>query len=279
MPIGNVEDLSPRAKKALTEAELIFCEDSRKTQELFRRINISNDAKWVSLPGSREKEVDFRKWTENSDARSWVFLSDAGTPIVNDPGHEILEFCRQEGVPVEAIPGPCAPILAWQWSGGFGLPFVFAGFAPKAKSSDSKNLEDFFKLALSTKTFAFFDTRHQIEITLDHLAQSPFKDSKIWIAREMTKAHEELISGTAKQCMSALKPRLDSGDGVGELTLILEGLGEPESKKSYDISDLVKIRNLPPKQAAKIVAELTGQNSAEIYKAFIEAKLRGPDSE
>ena len=95
VPLGNVEDLSARAKKAMKEAEVIFCEDSRKSQDLFSRCDIQSQAKWVTLPGSREKEVDWEKWTHESTPKNWIFISDAGTPIVNDPGLEIHQFLHR----------------------------------------------------------------------------------------------------------------------------------------------------------------------------------------
>lgn len=272
VPLGNPLDLSTRARNAIAEAGVIFCEDTRKSQELLRRADLSSSARWVALPGNREHEVSWAKYAADGAALNWVFMSDAGTPILNDPGAGILEFCRSRQIPIEALPGPSAPILAYQWSGGFGTPLCFAGYAPKAKSATSKDLETFFHGQESCATFIFFDTRHQIGITLAHLVQF-FPERKLFIAREMTKSHEELISGTPTTCQEWLRERLEKDDPIGELTLVFEGAHEkPRAKSSLQLEDLIKIRTLPTKAAAKVAAELLGVPVREVYQAFCEEK-------
>lgn len=272
VPLGNPLDLSARARTAITEAGIIFCEDTRKSQELLRRADLSSTARWVALPGNREREISWPKYAVDGAGLNWVFMSDAGTPILNDPGVGILEFCRSRQIPIEALPGPSAPVLAYQWSGGFGTPLSFAGYAPKAKSATSKDLTDFFRGQENCATFIFFDTRHQIEVTLAHLVLN-FPERKLFIAREMTKSHEELISGTPVSCQEWLVARLKKDEPIGELTLVLEGANESLGKApAIQLEDLIKIRTLPTKAAAKVAAELLGVPVREVYQAFCEEK-------
>lgn len=270
VPIGNVADLSPRARETLQAAQQIFCEDTRKAGELFARAELNIQARITPLPGTREQEMDWRKEFSQAEGENWVLISDAGTPLVNDPGSHILAACHQYGIPVQAIPGPCAPITAWQWSGAFGLPFLFAGFAPKAKSKDNQVLEDFFRLAQnSTGTFCFFDSKHQIEVTLEFLAAHPvFQNALLHIAREVTKVHEELLRGTPASCLQDLSARLKADQPIGELTCLLQATPQENiaTTASLDFGKLKEFRTAPPRKAAKILAAMTGKSVNECYQ-------------
>lgn len=271
LPLGNPEDLSPRAAKALARAHRIYCEDTRKLEALATRAGIELKAKLHALPSDRERETDWPHLFESAAAgEAWAWVSDAGTPIVNDPGLFFLRACREAGVTVTAIPGPSAPVLAWQWSGGFGLPFLFAGFAPKAKDPASKDLARFFELIHGAGTFAFFDTRHQIEVTLSHLEATGHGARKLFIAREMTKTYEELLSGTVSSCLADLKKRLASGEGIGELTLLCEGSPGVDHAVACSLDDLALVRSGGTKDAARIAAKLTGLPVGTCYKRFTE---------
>lgn len=271
LPLGNPEDLSPRAAKALATAQRIYCEDTRKLEALATRAGIDLKAKLHALPSDRERETDWPHLFETApQGEAWAWVSDAGTPIVNDPGVFFLRACRDANVRVTAIPGPSAPVLAWQWSGGFGLPFVFAGFAPKAKDPGSKDLARFFVPLEGAGTFAFFDTRHQIEVTLSHLEVGGHGARRLFIAREMTKTFEELLSGTVASCLADIKKRLASGEGIGELTLLLEGTPGAEKAVVCSLDDLASVRSGGTKDAARIAAKLTGLPVGTCYKRFTE---------
>jgi 16S rRNA (cytidine1402-2'-O)-methyltransferase len=286
LPLGHPEDLSLRGARALREADRIFCEDTRKTRELFTRAGIEPRGRLTAIPGDREREFDWARLQDedlrqNPDAR-WALVSDAGTPVVNDPGRGLLAYCRESEIEVRALPGPCAPVLAWQWSGGFGLPFVFAGFAPKAKGTGTKDLRDFFAPLRDSATFVFFDTRHQYETTLEHLIADGGGDRLCHAAREMTKPHEELVSGTVTEVLAALRDRQARQSGaLGELTFVLAGAHAarvpgvqaavtlPESVVTLE--DLVQLRRAHVKEASKIAARLTGRASKDCYSAFVDS--------
>jgi 16S rRNA (cytidine1402-2'-O)-methyltransferase len=279
LPLGCVDDLSPRARARLSEATHVFCEDTRKLRDLARRAGIEIHAELSALPGDSERDFDWSRERARSDKNArWVLVSDAGTPIVNDPGRSLLHFARREGIEVEAVPGPSAPVLAWQWSGGFGLPFLFSGFAPKVKSRESRELESFFAGLDSCASFCFFDTKHQVSLTLEHLVARGLGDRPMFVAREMTKTHEELLSGSVSDLKDRIEAKLNDNEGVGELTLILQGelsrgaRATQTSTSPWTPQELAKLRTLPPKVAAKLAAQKTGLELSDIYKAFAAAR-------
>jgi 16S rRNA (cytidine1402-2'-O)-methyltransferase len=285
IPIGNIGDLSPRARAVLEGASRIFCEDTRKLKDLAARAELPLKAKFFAIPGDREFEFDWsREAEEASPENAWVLVSDAGTPVVNDPGRGLIHFAIREGLEIFAIPGPSAPILLWQWSGGFGLPFVFAGFAPKAKRAGAADLDDFFLQASLGGSFCFFDTRHQVLVSLEHLVQMGWGARKLFVAREMTKTHEELIRGTVESVLEILQKRLEKDEPLGELTMLLEAK-EPEVSDQLSqmpsLEELLQIRSATPKLAAKVLARITGLKTSEVYEKLIQTKMpnRGPENE
>lgn len=268
VPIGNPQDLSPRAREALLSADRIYCEDTRKAKELFLRADMAPRAKLIPLPGNREQEIDWTREYQNGSGEEWALISDAGTPLVNDPGGHLLQASFLHEVPVTVVPGPCAPIAAWQWSGAFGLPFTFAGFPPKAKSSKAQALVDFFHPALHQGgTFCFFETKHQMLTTLQFLAEHDhFKNQSLHIARELTKAHEELLRGSCESLWNEMKKRLDSETPIGELTCLLQANALPrEPTQKFDWNQFRELRTASPRQAAKILSEMTGRSVNECY--------------
>ncbi len=272
LPLGNVRDLSERMRSSLEEADLIFCEDSRKITELCRRASIELRARLKAIPGDTEKDYNWADElrTLGGEAKV-VMLSDAGTPLVCDPGLSLLRFCQKNNIACEAVPGPSAPILAWQWSGGFGLPFVFGGFAPKVTSSENKKIREFFDAAEGAGTYVFFDSKHQVSVTLAHLKGRGWGEKKLHLARDMTKPHEELVLGTVTSVSEDLMRRIESSAPLGELTFILEGSKiSKSSTQAPSIDMLLRLRSQGPKQAAKEMAALCGQSVEECYKALVE---------
>lgn len=274
VPIGNPKDLTPRAAASLSSTDLIFCEDTRKTAELFKRAEITHAAKLIAIPGDSEHDVDWMRYCA-PEYRKWAVVSDAGTPIVNDPGVSLVGFCRKHQVLIEALPGASAPILAWQWSGGFGLPFLFAGFAPKVSAQSQTKWEKFIPKNFTEGTFCFFDTRHQVLDTLEYLSNA-YPQANLYIAREMTKSHEELMYGSAKHLHAAMELLIKS-DKVGELCLLLDlsTLKDADSEEGalsggISADDLIKFHSASTKDASKMMAKWCNITSREAYKRLCD---------
>jgi len=274
LPIGNFFDLSDRMKTSLADATTIFCEDTRKIFELAERAKIQIHAKLIALPGNEEFDFDFENFFRNLEEQTKiVWVSDAGTPVLNDPGRALIEFCSRKDVSLHAVPGPSAPILLWQWSGGFGLPFVFGGFAPKSEGKNSPALLDFFTQIPDKGSFCFFDTKHQVLATLEYLRDKELGARKIFVGRDMSKKHEELLQGSVDGVFEELTRRIGKDTPIGELTLLLEGGAlEPTQQHHVKLEDLAAIRNSPPKEAAKIAARILGLNTKDCYAAIVKGK-------
>lgn len=272
VPIGNVQDLTPRARDALASAQVIFCEDTRKTADLLKRAEVQSPAKLISIPGDSEHQLDWMRYCR-SEYRHWVMVSDAGTPVVNDPGTSLIGFAQKHQIKTQALPGASAPIAAWQWSGGFGLPFIFGGFAPKVTAAATSKWDRFLPQA-TQGTFCFFDTRHQVLDTLDFL-RAAYPQARLHIAREMTKAHEELLSGAPEPLWQALAKLIES-DRVGELCVLLDlssvaaPAGETVVGGGITVEDLVAFRSGSTKDASKLLAKWTTLSARDAYKRLCD---------
>ena len=281
LPLGNPEDLSLRGQKAFADADRIFCEDTRKLRQLLQSLGISlkEQCRVTSLPGDEEWGFKWKSLEDESakmkGAYNVVLVSDAGTPGLNDPGRALAEHALSQGWDLRALPGPSAPILALQWTGGFGLPFVFWGFAPKARGKNFREFQNAFKTA---KTLACFETRHQVIDTLESLVDAGLSANRMHLCREMTKTHEELWSGTVVEILARVREKLEKDDAIGELTLLFEGEGiSGESQASHAdpmtlARKILEMRTLPPKAASKVLAELSGLDKTEAYKLLVESK-------
>ncbi len=285
VPIGHPQDLSPRAKETIQDSQVVFCEDSRKLRTLAEKTNIDlGDKKIIPLPGDQESTFDFDSCFLSLKKKNLFricFVSDAGSPVISDPGQGLLRYSRQKNFQVKAVPGPSAWVLALQWSGAFGLPFCFGGFAPKAKSSQSQELQFFFDLAKqnSRGTFCFFDTKHQYSKTLGFLAQDEIlSHQKLYVCREMTKPHEDIFMASPAEVLKYLQEKEKALDGaLGEMSFVLD-LGQSAQKKKLTSEPLENsevlnlchiIRKGSPKEAAKAMSRLSGVAVSDCYKKII----------
>jgi 16S rRNA (cytidine1402-2'-O)-methyltransferase len=281
LPLGNPEDLTLRGKTALSEADRIFCEDTRKLHQLLQALEIKpkEGCRITSLPGDEEWNFNWRYLEDDARERKESFrvvlVSDAGTPGVNDPGRALAEHALKQGWDLRALPGASAPTLALQWTGGFGLPFTFWGFLPKPRG---KAFRDFLGALRSAKTLACFETRHQILESLEAIVDAGLGEGRLHLCREMTKTHEELWSGDVREILERTRAKLEKDDAIGEMTLLFEGEGKgaeassrPESPLEF-ARKILELRSLPPKAASKALAEISGLDKAEAYKLLVESK-------
>lgn len=212
-PIGNLEDITMRALRILKEADYILCEDTRVTSRLLARYEIQKPLKRYDAHTSENVHASIIEDLESG--KHIALVSDAGTPGISDPGVMLIQQAREAGIAIEVIPGPSAVTTAVSLAGIAGNQFQFLGFAPQKKGR-----ETFFKgLATATVPTVFFESTHRVLKALESIGKV-MPDTKIYIARELTKMHEELLWGTAAEILEIIKN--EPVKQKGEFVIIVE---------------------------------------------------------
>jgi 16S rRNA (cytidine1402-2'-O)-methyltransferase len=262
-PIGNLEDITFRAVRILGEVDRIACEDTRQTRKLLDRYAISTPL--VSYHEHNEQARSDELLRDLLAGKSIALVSDAGTPLIADPGYRLVRKAREQGVPVTPIPGPSALLAALSASGLATDAFLFGGFVPAKKSHRRKLLEE---LKASRATLVFYEAPHRILETLDEIAEV-LGDRPIVLARELTKVHEEFLEGAAREVRKALadRPVLK-----GEFTLLIGKSETPEVDETPLEAALDKLvqAGVPRMQAMKTLARQRGMSKHEVYKRLNE---------
>jgi 16S rRNA (cytidine1402-2'-O)-methyltransferase len=262
-PIGNLEDITYRAVRVLREAGVIACEDTRQSRKLLDHYAI--DRPMVSYHEHNEAERAAELVKRMLAGESVAVISDAGMPLISDPGYRLVHAAVEAGIAVEPVPGPSAVMAALA---GSGLPtdaFRFCGFLP-AKPGQRKH---FLEALLGEElTLIFFEAPHRILETLEDLNQL-MPERPVVVARELTKVHEEFLRGTAAE----LREELERRDLIrGEIT-VLVGKGtrvaEVSASLDEDVDALVRA-GLPKMDAIKAVAKRRGLSKREVYDALID---------
>lgn len=214
-PIGNLEDLSPRARAAFERADLVACEDTRRTGLLLSNLGIKRPL--VSLHEHNERQRLPRLLAELDEGKTIALASDAGTPLLSDPGFLLVREAAARGARIEPIPGPSAPLAALVVSGLPPHPFTFAGFPPP-KSGKRRS---FYKgWAGLGHTLILFESPHRILASLED-ALAELGDRPVAVGRELTKMHEEVLRGKLSEVLEELKAR----PGIkGELVVVVGAL-------------------------------------------------------
>ena len=260
-PIGNLGDLSPRAQEVLAGADVIAAEDTRHTGTLLKSIGVSRPL--VSLHAHNESNRVPELLARLVAGENIALVSDAGTPLLSDPGYELVSEAARAGCDVRAIPGPSAIAAALTVA---GLPtdrFCFEGFLPAKSSERRTRLE---AVAADPRTLVFFEAPHRIEESLADIAAVFGSERLAAVAREITKAHETTYRGTLAQLIEIGKS--DSNFSRGEITLVVQGAREGEGKaESLQLERVVAllVKELPPGRAAALAAQLTGARRNEAY--------------
>ncbi len=197
-PIGNLEDITYRAVRILSEVDFVLCEDTRVTGVLLKRYEIATQLKRYDAHAS--EQVHERIIEELLAGKNFALVSDAGTPGVSDPGVLLIQGARAAGARVEVIPGPSAVTAAVSLAGIPGNQFTFLGFVPQKKGRETffKNLTNYVRPAV------FFESTHRIMKTLTSLSEHQ-PSAQVYVARELTKLHEELLVGTASEILDKLE--------------------------------------------------------------------------
>ena len=269
-PIGNLEDLSPRACRMLTEAQLIAAEDTRHTGALLAHFGIRTPL--LSLHDHNEAERTPRLVERLLAGESVALVSDAGTPLISDPGFDLVRAARAAGIAVMPVPGPSALIAALSVS---GLPtdrFVFEGFLPAKSAARRARLVE---LATETRTLVFYESVHRLAESLTEMAQIFGMERVAVIARELTKLHETVHSGTLTELVSWSSA--DDNILKGEVVVLVAGAPNTKSQvMALEPERLLQIllEELPVKQAASLAARISGSKKNELYTKALEIGKR-----
>jgi 16S rRNA (cytidine1402-2'-O)-methyltransferase len=272
-PVGNLEDITLRALRILKEVDLIACEDTRHTSKLLTRYSITTPRE--SYHKFNEENRALRLIQALREGKSIALVSDSGTPLVSDPGYELVSRCRAEGIQVVPVPGPSAVIAALI---GSGLPvnsFFFAGFLPPRTATRKRRLRD---LASIPSTLVLFEAPHRLLQSLEDLV-AVLGARRATLAREVTKIHEEFLHGTLPELLLIMKGRPVI---QGEITLVVERGEEaavesawPESIRQHLEEEMAR-SGLPRNQALKLIARQRGISRREAYDALsIEQRAIG----
>ena len=262
-PIGNLEDITARAVRILGEVDLIACEDTRQTRKLLDRYGISKPLLSYHEHNEQPRSADLLR--ELKAGKDIALVSDAGTPLIADPGYRLVEQAREIGIPVSPIPGPSALLAALSASGLPTNSFSFHGFLPPKRGQRRKLLED---LRASDATLVFYEAPHRILDTLEDVDEI-LGSRPLVLARELTKIHEEFLRGTAAGLRETLGKRASV---KGEITLMI-GKGETAQVDETPLAEAVDklVRSGVPKmEALKTVARQRGLPKREVYKQINE---------
>lgn len=260
-PIGNLGDLSPRAKSILKNVSLIACEDTRRSGKLLKIIKSKVPCISYHKHNFKSRQSQLLDILESNG--SLALISDAGLPGISDPGQELVHAARSKRYEVICVPGPCAAITALIISGLPSERFCFEGFLPKKQSLRKKRLED---ISQETRTTVIYESPHQLIKLLEDLSISCGKDRRIQISRELTKRFEESIGNTIEE----VKNYFNSNKPKGEFTIVLGG-NIKKQKNLVSESEALNQLNILIKQgeksnvAARKVAEATGYKKQWLY--------------
>jgi 16S rRNA (cytidine1402-2'-O)-methyltransferase len=264
-PIGNLEDISSRALKILRQVDFIAAEDTRHSQHLLQHYGISTPC--ISVHEHNERKMTASIVEKLKAGQQGALISDAGTPVISDPGDKLIQQLHEEKIRVVPLPGPSALITALSASGFAGDRFLFEGFLPAKTQQRQEILKTLVK---ETRTLLFYEAPHRI-VDMIQDATAIFGESRqAMIARELTKTFESLYRGSLKVLQQNLNK--DSHHVRGEFVVVIEGYSvkteiiDPQCEKW-----LVALQAyLPTKQVAKVVSEVMGVNKNQLYEWMVK---------
>ena len=263
-PIGNLSDMPPRAVEALQSADVILCEDTRHTRKLLTHFRIEKPAERYDEHTEDEKAEHYIDRIEHGDVVAIV--SDAGMPLVSDPGYRIVRIARERGITIEPIPGPFAGVLALVASGIAPLPFTFLGFTPHR----SGERRDFYRNAAELgHTFVVYESPERLLDSLED-ALAVLGDTEATVAREMTKMHEEIVSGSVSEVLDQFRERPSV---YGEITIVFAAPKAHGTEASPDEIraefERLRAEGMRRNDAVKLVAEKFGLRKNDVYRLLL----------
>ena len=259
-PIGNLADMTPRALETLRQVSAICAEDTRRSGQLLSHFGI--DRPLIALHEHNEDALSQRIVERLAGGESLALVSDAGTPLVSDPGYRVVRAARAAGIKVSPVPGACAAIAALSVAGLPSDRFVFEGFLPAKASARRERLT---ALSGETRTLVFYESSHRISESLADMRVVFGAERPAVLARELTKLFETVIDGT----LADLQARVDGDDNQrkGEFVVMVQGAADDAEAQVVEGRRVYALLNahLPPSTAAKLAAEITGAPRKALY--------------
>ncbi|PLX81642.1 MAG: 16S rRNA (cytidine(1402)-2'-O)-methyltransferase [Desulfuromonas sp.] len=265
-PIGNLEDFTFRALRILKEVGLVAAEDTRHSRKLFSHYGI--DTPLTPFHEHNERQKGERLLVRLQAGEDVALISDAGTPLVADPGFDLVRRCCAEGIAVTAIPGPVAAVVALSLSGLPSDRFAFENFLPAKAGARMRCIEE---LKGERRTLVFYEAPHRLAVTLRDLASVFGSEREAAVARELTKLHEEL----ARASLGELAERYAAEKPRGEIVLVVAGAPETPPADESEVRSVLRellAGGMKPRQAVKDVAKRYGLPGDEVYRMALEMK-------
>ena len=266
-PIGNLADISQRAVETLNSVDIIAAEDTRRTGQLLSHFGINK--KQIALHDHNEEKKVPKIIESITDGQKIALVSDAGTPLINDPGFDLVRAALDANLNVVPVPGPCSPIVALSVS---GLPtdrFIYEGFLPAKQGARIKHLESLVK---EPRTLVFLESSHRIVSSLTDMLTVFGADRTAVIARELTKTFETIKKAPIKELVEWIEA--DANQTKGEFVVVVDGSKvESSGKSELEAETIVKAlleEGIGVKQTSVIAAKLTGKKKKELYSLALE---------
>ena len=268
-PIGNLEDITPRAIRVLKQADLIACEDTRQTQKLLNHYGI--DTRTISYHEHNEASRAAELVEQLAHGARIAVVTDAGMPGISDPGFRLLSLAIERGVPVVPIPGPSAFVSALVASGLPMEPFSFRGFLSPKSGARRRELE---QLRNSLQTEIFYEAPHRIQAALEDVVATLGRRRRVVVGRELTKIHEEFLRGTAAEVLDTVKNRREI---KGEMVLLIGPAAEEETQAPLvslgeRVQQLMREEKVDEKAALKKAAKERGISKSAAYREWHGSK-------
>ncbi|WP_422409359.1 MULTISPECIES: 16S rRNA (cytidine(1402)-2'-O)-methyltransferase [unclassified Endozoicomonas] len=267
-PIGNLDDMTPRAIEVLKQVSVIAAEDTRHSRKLLNHFGI--DTPMIPCHEHNERHQAEVLLARLQQGDSVALISDAGTPLISDPGFVLVRMVREQGIKVVPVPGACALVAALSVS---GLPtdrFYFEGFLPAKSSGRKKRLE---ALGAMTNTWAVYESTHRILDSLADFREVLGGDRYVVLARELTKTFETVLAGKVEALEKILQE--DSNQCRGEFVVLVEG-AEEQKQEAVDpeTAKLLQrlLQELPAKKAAAVIADVSGYRKKQLYELSLAMK-------
>lgn len=258
-PLGNDGDLSPRAAAVLESADIILAEDTRRTGLLLKRLELERSGRLVSFHEHNEDRKKETVLDELEKGATVAMVSDAGTPLLSDPGYSLVRMCRERNIPVRPVPGPSAPVTVLSACGLPPLPYTFLGFPPR---KHGQSVSFFAPHKYTGATLVLFERKSRVADTLS-AAFEALGDREFCVAREATKVHEEFLYGRLGT------PESYPAELLGEITIVIAPADKPVELSEDDVDAIIAeeqaVGGKPKEIARRVAARVPGWTAKAVY--------------